>query len=270
MPIFEGVRDTVNKLFRPVTWSLISQDDGTEIEGDYPAMNVTENIEADWAEQDTIGRDQPILQFVGGKLDTVTLELRVWAKHRGILGRGLQGDDIEARVEQLRSLPRRDPDFGRPHVWLFSIGTQFSKRVVVRSVGNISYDRVRSDGSLRGATFSITFLRYEPFSATALAEGESLVTPARSGESYEHIAQRVLGDPILGEALRRRNPDRRVLAVNDLVHVPSRRILRDEINPLTPQSLPLRTGDAQRANLIEAFRDRGQATVSHVLLEDWD
>lgn len=270
MPVFDGVRDTISKLVRPVTWSLISQDDGTEIEGDYPVMNLVENIEADWAEQDTIGRDQPILQFVGGKLDTVTVELRVWAKHRGVLGTGLRADDIEERVEQIKGLARRDPDFGRPHVWLFSVGSQFSKRVVVRSVGNISYDRVRHDGSLRGATFSLTLARYEPFSATALAEGESVITPAREGETYEHIAQRILGDATLGEALRRRNPDRRVLAVNDLVHVPSRRILRDEITPLTPQSLPLKSGDAQRTNLIAAFGDRGQPTVSHLLLEDWD
>lgn len=256
-------------LTKTLTWTLVSQDDGTEIEGDFPAGEVVENIAGAWAEQSTIGLDQPVLQFVGGVLDTLSIEVRVFAKHRGALGTGIGADDIGDKVAQIRELARRDPDLGRPHVWLFAIGTQLSQRVVVRSVSPIKYDRFRDDGTIRGIVCTFDMARYEPYSVSGLAEAESLVTPARTGETYEHVAARVHNDPLLGEALRRRNPDRRVLVEGDLVHVPTARILRREITPLVPQSIPLKAGEAQRANIVEAFRDRGQPTTSFVLLEDW-
>lgn len=257
-------------LTRPVTWTLISQDDGTEIDGDFPGQNVVENVGGSWATQSTLGLDQPILQFMGGELETITLDVKVWAKHRGILGTGLLADDIEDRVNTIRNLARKDQDLGRPHVWLFSIGKQFLQRVVVQKVGGIAYDRFRDDGSLRGALFSLELARYEPYSISGLAEAESLVTPVKYGDTYELIAKRVHGDPLLGEALRRRNPDKRIPEVGDLIHVPSRRILRAEVYPLTPQSLFLKDGDAQRANLVAAFTDRGGAALSHILTQDWD
>jgi hypothetical protein len=256
-------------LTRPVTWTLISQDDGTELSGDFPGQNVVENVEGNWSEQSTLGLDQPILQFMGGKLDTITLDVKVWAKHRGILGTGLLADDIEDKVNTIRNLARKDPDLGRPHVWLFSIGTQLLQRVVVRKVGGINYDRFRDDGSLRGALFAFELARYEPYSITGLAEAESLVTPVKQGDTYEMIARRVHGDPLLGEALRRRNPDKRLPQPGDLIHVPSRKILRQEVYPLTPQSLFLKDGTAQRTNLVDAFAARGGPALSHLLSEDW-
>lgn len=270
-------------------WSLVSQDFGTEILGDFPPVDVVENVSAGWAEQTTLGLDQPILQFIGGRLDTVTFEARVWAKHQGLGGTGLGRQDVDETVAAIKNTVRRNPELGRPEVYLFSIVSkgllrsigaflglkgpdpQLALQVVVRSVGGVRYDRFRGDGSIRGATFSIELARYEPYDVSVLTgeEAESLVTPTRTGETYEHIALRVHGDPILGEALRRRNPERRVLVEGDLVHVPSSRILRREITPLTPASTPLRDGDPQRENKLAAFEERGVAVGTHVLLKDW-
>lgn len=272
-------------------WALVSQDfPGHEILGDFPPVDLIENVSATWVEQSTLGLSQPILQFVGGTADTFSFQARVWAKHQGILGTGLLRDDVDEKVAEIKAAARAHPDLGRPEVFLFaiasvglarSIGTllgikapepQIAVQVVVRSVGGIRYDRFRGDGSMRGAIFSMDLVRYEPYDAEALVttqEAESLVTPARTGESYEHIAARVHGDPTLGEALRRRNPERPVLAVEDLVHVPSARILRREITPLTPQSLALRSGDEQRENKLAAFKARGGPVSTHVLLKNW-
>lgn len=259
-------------LIQQVRWTLVSLDDGTSIEGQFPATNLRENVSGVWSQQGTVGLNQPILQFIRGELETIQFDAKVFANHQGTLGtRPGNEENIRETVDLIRNLPRRDPDLGRPHVWVLSVGSEFTQRVVVQSVGGIRYDRMRPvDGSLRGVLFSITMWRYEPFDVRDLTgAAESLVTPARTAETYEHIARRVHGDPLLGEALRRRNPDKRVLQEGDLVHVPNARILRRESLPLTPQSLFLKDGDAQRENKVASFEARGGSTLSHLLLTDF-
>lgn len=267
-----GLAETLDRLMSP-PWSLVSQDDGTEISGQFPPQNLRENVSGTWSEASTLGLPTPVLQFVKGDLETIQVDLKIFSKHRGLLGTGIGADDVEERIAQMRDAARADPDLGRPHVWLFSVGTQFSQTVVIRTVGGIRYDRMipQDGGVLRGAMFTLDMARYVPYSVTDLtAQAESLVTPARTGETYEHIARRVHGDPLLGEALRRRNPDRRILEEGDLVHVPNARKLRGEVLPLTPQSLFLQRGKtAQRDNLVTTFSERGEPKPTHVLLEDW-
>lgn len=268
----------------PVLWSLVSEDDGSTLEGQYEPQNMVENIAGAWAAQGTLGLAQPILQFIGGELDVITLDVKVYARFDPVW-KFLQGPlflkdedfDVGDLVERIRNLPRATPELGRPMVYLFSVGEQVSKRVVVKSVGGIRYDRFRpmkplgvGGGEIRGVLCSFELWRYEPFDGKALiSAAESLVTPAKEGETFEHIAARVHGDPILGEALRRRNPDLRTLAPGDLVHVPDASILRRELLPLKPQSLFLRDGDAQRSNLLTTIELHGAAARSHVIREDF-
>jgi hypothetical protein len=272
-----GVADL---LLKQIKWTLISQDTGVSLEGKFPPQNLRENVSGVWASQGTLGLSQPILQFVRGDQESVEVDLKAYARHRGILGLGLGAvntplgpEDILDEVDQIRNLARINPDLGRPEVWLFSVGEQFSQQVVVQSVGGIRYDRFRpSDGSLRGVMFSVRMLRYIPFDVqdlTGQAQVESLVTPALPGDAYEHIAKRVHGDASLGEALRRRNPDRRTLQPGDLVHVPAKRTLRREVLPLKQQSLPLKSGARQRDNIVNAFVIRGVPALSHIVLEDF-
>lgn len=272
-----GVADL---LLQQIEWTLTSQDTGTEIVGKFPPTNLRENISGVWASQGTLGLPQPILQFIRGDQESTEVDLKAFARHRGLLGLGvgavntdLGPEDIEEEVELIKSLPRANPDLGRPEVWLFVVGSQFQTQVVVQTVGGVRYDRFRpSDGSLRGVLFSCRLLRYIPFDVadlTGQAEIESQVVPTQEGETYEHIARRILGDPNLGEALRRRNPDRRVLAAGDLVHVPTRRKLSREVLPLRAQNAFLKSGDRQRANLVDSFDARGDPRLTHVLLEDF-
>jgi len=267
-------------LLKQIEWTLTSKDTGTSIVGKFPPTNLRENVAGVWASHGTLGLPQPVLQFVRGAQETVEVDLKAFARHRGVLGLGLGAvntplgpEDIQEEVDLIRSLPRANPDLGRPEVWTFTVGNQFTVQVVVETVGGIRYDRFRpSDGSLRGVMFSCRFLRYIQFDVrdlTGQAVIESQVVPAQEGETYEHIAKRIHGDPLLGEALRRRNPDRRILEPGDLVHVPERRILRREVLPLTPQSEFLKAGDRQRENIVDAFAIRGGTALSHVLLEDF-
>lgn len=259
-------------------WTLVSQDDATTIEGQFEAQNVVESVSGEWADQGTFGLIQPILQFVGGELDKVTLEVLAFApfdpifKSAGALV-GIKEDqfDIKDLVDTIKGLPRADPDLGRPHVYLFSHGSQLEVQCIVKTVGGIRYQSLRpAGGEMRGVLFSMELWRYEPPPAlTGATAAESLVTPAREGETYEHIAARVHNDPDLGEALRRRNPERRTLTKGDLVHVPPARTLRRESLPLTPQSLFFRTGEAQRSLILDAYALHGEPEFSHVVLEDY-
>jgi hypothetical protein len=260
-------------LFIQITkWTLVSQDDGTEIQGQFPPTNLRQNVSGNWGMQNTVGKEMPVMQFLNGAEETVNCDVKVWAKHQGLLGTGVGADDIEETVELIKSLPRSDPDLGRPHVWLFTVGTQFSVQVVVKSVGQIRYDRMRpKDGTLRGVLFSLDMSRYEPYDPTVLTEtpNESLVTPFRAGETFEHIAARTVGDPRLGEALRRRNPDMRIPQAGQLIHVPPPNVLRKELFPMKPQSLFFRDGDAQRDLLNATLKLRGAPANSFVVLEDF-
>lgn len=272
-------------LFSPAKWTLVSADaKSPTLEGQFEAQNLVENISGAWAQHATLGLTQPILQFLGGELETITLDVKVFARFdpifkslKGPLSLADEDFDVGDLVEVIRNLPRANPDLGRPEVWIFAIGEQFTQRVIVKSVGGIRYDRFRpmkplgaGGGEIRGVLCSFELWRYEPYSVSTLTgAAESLVTPTKEGETYEHVAGRVHGDPLLGESLRRRNPDRRTLVAGDLVHVPEARILRRESLPLTPQSLFLRTGEAQRALLVDAIDIHGGTTPSHVVLGDF-
>lgn len=276
---------------RDVLWTMVSLDDGTEIQGQYMATNLREDVSGSWGIQGTIGLEQPILQFLGGEQDVVTFDVKVWANHEGVLGLGgrlndarrakgegfftpeLGRHDIGGFAEQIRLLPKKDPDLHRPHVWRLTIGGQFTRRVVVKSVGGIRYDRMRaSDGSLRGVLFTMELLAYTPYDLQTIALGrpaESLVVVVKDGETYEQIAGRLLGDALLGEALRRRNPDKPVLAAGDLLHVPPASILRAELYPITPSSIQLGAGDDQAVALADAWMARSNSRPSIVIIEDY-
>ena len=271
-------------LFQDVVWTLISLDTETEIIGQFPPTNLVENVSGVWASEGTLGLEQPILQFIRGAQETISLDVKVWAKHQGLLGTGSGADDLtepgsagllgggqpgRASVDDIRNLARANPDLGRPEVWVFSVGEQFSQQVVVQSVGGIRYDRMRpKDGTLRGVLFRLSMMRYVEYNLdTVIGASESLVVPAKEGDYYEIIANRVYGDAILGEALRRRNPDMRDLAVGDRVHVPQARTLRGELK-LVPQSTPLTSGTAQRTNLINTLEIHGEDVPTFVALEN--
>jgi hypothetical protein len=79
----------------------------------------------------------------------------------------------------------------------------------VRSLGGVQYDEIRSDGSIRGVTLQISLVRYTPFRVIRVATSPIEQTPvhvAKAGESYEMIAYRRWGDPMLGVPLRQSNP----------------------------------------------------------------
>jgi hypothetical protein len=236
-------------LTQPVVWTMTSLDDKSFFEGQFRPTGLSENISAAYSEVGTLGLAQPVVQFVRGNLDTITFTARCWAYSQGLLGLGpmknvFSQDDIEGAVEAIKNMCRPDEKLGRPHVYVLGIGGTFQRQVVVQSVGGIKYDNMRpaQGGSLRGVTFDITCLRYVAFGEATTKAAESLIYRAKEGDFYETIAANLYNQPLLGEALRRRNPERRDLAQGDPIHVPPARVLSGELD-LKPQVTSLKPSE---------------------------
>lgn len=256
-----GLAGIPDLLLQRMNWRLTSQDDGQVIKGQFPPLGLNHTVSANYAEVGTLGRDQPILQFDGDELEVLEFTARVWARN--------QVDGVRRQINELKNAVRRDKDLNRPKVWEFTAGRHLSLTCVVQSVGQVRYDRLRPDGSYRGATFKIRLLRYEPYDATLSGQdAESLVLPFRSNESFEGLALRVYGDPNAGEPLRRRNPEIVVPEAGDLVHLPPKRALTVGFK-LEPASTALAPTSRQERAQREHFRRRGRTYRSHVLGAEW-
>lgn len=233
-------------LFQSTNWTLTSLDTGTKIEGQFVPTDLTENISAEYAEIQTLGRNVPILQFQSNGARTISFGAKCWAYSQGIapvplltsFGTGLLNQTIEELVDAIKAAAWVNDDLGRPEIYAFAVGKSVEmESCVVKSVGGIKYDRLRPiDGSLRGASFSIEIQQYEEFSTTIGGSGsESLVLALRENEGFEGISRRVYGDADPGEALRRRNPTKVVPQVGDLIHLPPKAKLMSQFQR-EPQS----------------------------------
>jgi hypothetical protein len=254
-----------------VVWRLASLDfPGKVIEGQFPATDLTENISANYAQLSTTGREQPILQYQNGELHSLTFGAKAWARHHGF--GGANADNIDEFVLSIRRLPQRDPDLRRPEIFDFTVGDNDNlvMTCVVKSVGGVTYDRLRPlDGSLRGVSFRLELWRYDPFDAELRgSQNESLVIPRRTNESFELLAKKIYGDAELGEALRRRNPEKRIPVNGDLVRMPPKSKLTSGF-ALDPTSIALKTSDRTETLRRTFLTLRGKTYKSHLLGPDW-
>lgn len=259
-----GVADL---LFQSLNWILTDLEGGPSIEGQFAPTSLTENMVAQYAETATLARSQPILQFQGNGPHTVTFDAKLWAYSQGVLGLGSQ--TIEDAIDAIKSTVQIDPDLGRPHIYSFNAGETFVlDSCVVTSVGGIRYDRMRPlDGSHRGVTFSITLQEFVPYDTSLTGTGaESLVLALRENEGFENLARRVYGDPTPGEALRRRNPDKVVPEVGDLIHLPAKPKLMLGFQ-LKPQNTTLGSSTVALARRREIFREKDRTYTLFAV--DW-
>jgi hypothetical protein len=262
----------ISLFFKDLRWKLDSVDDSFSLTGQFTSTDLVENISANYAEFRSLGRAQPILMFEDNANDTMTFGVRFWAQHNGLFGFGILSDKIDDKVSQLRSLPRPVASLGRPRIFDFSLGESISMRCVVAGVGGISYDRARPmTGDLRGVTTSITLKRFEEYDVSVAGRAaESLVQPFLADDSYEIMAQKFYGEPVLGEALRRRNPELPLPRAGTFIHLPPKQSLANGF-ALTPQSPVLKKSDATDALRNEAFRRQAQRKkLVYTLGPEWN
>jgi len=263
-------------------WTLEMIDSpNTKFSGQYLAENATENVGTRINSQQSLNADSSNKQWVGGQDNTFTYDARIYAIH------GLK--DVASKIAQLKSFTRKREDLNRAPIFTFSLGTQLSFSCFVTSVGGIKYDELRSDGTLRGATFSIELNILDEkqtdgsislasviksvggviTTAVGFAAGFGLVNipggslhtigrtvKAKDGDTFESIAALEYGDALVGDILRRANVNIFNIEAGDEVTL----VDRQEIFQIdvTPQANALKD-DEERDTLRQEFLElRGQ------------
>ena len=112
------------------------------------------------------------------------------------------------RQVDLKKLRESLPPMNRPPITTFFWGLAFPGgiRCLVESLGGVKYDEIRPDGTIRGVTLSITLKKVTPHNLVRNVQTPMEQTPlhtVREGETYEMIANRRWGDPLLGVPLRK-------------------------------------------------------------------
>jgi hypothetical protein len=283
-------------------WRLISLDDPqNKFIGQFQAQELTENVGAKIPETNSVGLQQPAIQWQSGETETVNFKARIYrtspvsgsafdalSNPVGTAFKALTGGagalvgngSVRDQIEKLKNLSRKNSKFGRQERFIFTYGTEIEYEVFIKSLGGIAYDDIRSDGTIRGASFEIQLLKIRPENlklqagvslaaaiktvagvagifggggSSALTSsfrsklinipGASLHTidkfvKVKQGDTFEGIAAREYGNPILGDILRRAQPDKADLKEGQQIVT----IKRDEVIQIvvTPQSVALK------------------------------
>lgn len=215
-------------------WRLKMKDlDEQEFKGQFLAENLTENVGARISSNNSLNKQATDSKYLGGDAETITFTTRIWATH--------SIKNVKKSIETLKGFTRRDDSLKRAPIFTFTAGTEFQALVFVKSVGGIKYDRMRSDGSIRGATFSVALTVIEQIEtkqsslsiASLVKSGLGIVSAVqglasggfgafgkisipggslhskgkkvivKDGETFEHLAQKEYGDALVGDVLRR-------------------------------------------------------------------
>lgn len=237
-------------------WSLSNLDKDGELEGDFEAQNITRNISVSYADHFTLSRENPITQFTHGNVDTLSFEGRFFVDPAILSLTGLPFNalsllpqEVDAGRFSLRPAEKLailetwasvDPDLGRPPIVLFAVGDgELSQRAVIESISNIVYDRPLITGEVRGVTFTLNLRKFVAFDIETASEppSESRAHHTKEREYYELVAEREYGAPLMGDIVRKRNPDKGILQTGDVVTFPSLAAIQSI--QVIPRSIPL-------------------------------
>jgi len=232
--------DVVGELlgFSSKTFTIVGLDPGfkTQFEGEFIAQNLEETIGSFLGEASSVNKESPTFAWVRGEAETVSFVARIW-KSSDVFA------SVNQEIEALKSFARRDPTLKRAPKVQITIGTDLSFVGFIRGL-RLSYDEIRTNGALRGATVAISFQKTDirdeikdaasnlagqiKFAAGIVAGGigigaqikklvnvpgaslfvQDRVITAKRGDTMESIAAREYGDPLKGDILRRVQPDK--------------------------------------------------------------
>lgn len=239
-------------------WVLVDLDHGDEVVGQFFPQDLTKTVETEIAESPSLGRQDPFTFWLNGSTETITFRARIWNQY---------DNDVTASemIERLERLTKKNEDIGRIPVCNFGWGFDLTLTMdcLVKSIGGVTYDEIRPDGSIRGATLQITLVRYSPATIKAtdptVPESQTRIRRAKAGDTYESIFRDEYGDPLLGTVARQYNPRIPGMPLADLrpldpVHVYDEDWLRRKA--LKPQFHAFQSGrgaDAAAARRRELF-----------------
>lgn len=286
--------ETVGELFGfsdSKGWSLVGQDKGVsqlEFKGQFIAENMSEGLGSALGETTTVNKDKPNQQWLHGNSEQFIFTSRLFASD--------SFKNIKQQVETLKSFTKRNKKLKRAPIFLFTAGTEIGFTCFVKNVG-ITYDELKVDGSLQGIIANITLQKLEEIitgdASTSLASqikfaagivagaagiasqlgrvvdipGFSLHTIDRvvkviDGDTFESIAAAEYGDALLGDILRRVQPNKVNLVSGDTVQL----IEPTEVSeiPVTQQSVSLKNTLENLTLREEFFELRNRKTTIFV------
>lgn len=250
--------------FQGKTWAIEAQNASkTKFTGQFIAQNLEETSGSFLQDTNALNKAEPRIQWISGETTTLRFTGRIFAT-----------DSLENNKQsfnQLKGFIKRDKKLGRPPKLTLTIGTDLEYVCYLKGL-RFKYDEIRNDGSIRGAVIEFEFEvlsenldKVTPRSTatnikflaglatTSLGIGSRLkgvinipggslhtvgrTIIAKQGDTFESISAKEYGRALLGDILRRAQPNLANLVPGDEVTlVESAEIRNIEI---TPQSTAL-------------------------------
>ena len=233
------------------TWWLLNTDTSEYVYGQY-TTEVQHSVSSSYGESFALSRQAPISQFLHGNTETLAFEGEFFAS--------FAFQEIVKQVKTVQSWTRRDPSLGRPPVCYFWIGNQYANmQSCFVQTANAKYEKPTQMGQARAAKLAVSLRAYRPYSLDETANFDTRYHLAKLGDSYEKLAAREYGNPMLGVELRQRHPDKRVISPGDVIKLPAPTgsIRRAKIEP---RSIALAGITARKSNpQLEALRAKMKA-----------
>ena len=252
--------DPNNKI--QVNWELKDLDHNAKLLPQFPIEDVSVTVGGELVDQGRVGFQDAITNWVRGRSRVVTFQTALFSRHKD------EGVFVQAWMDDIIALATKDEELGRPPICLFTLGNALSEVVLVESA-DPTIVSVLKDGYPQEVRFNITLRRYVPFSQQQIdptkPQKESFYLIASQAEqSYEAIARRYYGDPLLGDRLRKRHPDYPFApVVGNVVRVPARSIVLQETVEPASHILSLTDTDAVAA-YETVLEDRNLRTLTVV------
>lgn len=259
-------------------WMLFNLDTEETLSGQFEPVNLTEEVSSSYSEKWALNRQNSIMQFVHGNTGTLSFEGRFFLQYGLDLGIkltfGIEDADPATRLNILKQWAQRDTKLRRPPLLSFWVGDEAEINVpecVIDSISNINYRLLTSDGKIKDVSFTLNLRRYYPWLQESEAKkADTYHHYVKQGEYYELLTQQQYGDPMMGDVIRKRNPDFPNPVVGDRIPLPDYSKLKKEI--IQPKSIPLKTGfgtqlTPQKELRLRMFELRSETYYSHVVLE---
>lgn len=247
------------------------------VEGQFHAEGLTEEIASEYSEKFALNRQNPLTQFLHGNTETITFTGRLFAARAFI-------ESVDNQLNLLKSWVRRDFLLERPPLLSFTVGDGHvqMEKCFLQSLSGITYERPTAFGALRHVTFTVNLRKFTDFElpkfqlpgvgavlgAVAGAFGDTRFHTAKRGDYYESLTQLEYDDALLGDLIRRRNPDKPNIQIGDVIALPTASTIQGQ--QVTQQSVPLKTAfdrppTPQRNLRIDIFKRRDRKLLSFVL-----
>lgn len=258
-----SIGSLVSNFLKTNKWFLRNEDTGDTLEGQFAPNGVQLNIANNWAQHTALSRSRAIIQYLNSQNDTLSFQGMFFAET--VVDTGM----VEKKFEALKKMARPDPDLKRPPVVTFWVGNGFLEQTsVVDSINGVTFDPPTITGAMRTVLFTVNLLQYTEFSLKDSEIFETRYHRSRQKDYFELLAAREYGDPLIGDAIRKRHPDKPNLVPGAVVKLPSKEALRQET--VEPKSIALagafgRADTPQRRNRIDIFNRRNQVHYSHVV-----